>query len=206
MTHSHAVVWMDSKEAHVFRFNAEDVEHQRIKAHSPFRKVHHKAGVVGAGHQQLDRDYFDHIVDALRGVNEWLLVGPGGAKDQLVHHVDAHVAGVDRNRVWLSGREARVELVVDEQAPDVAIRHPPYEVLDVDAAVAQRAAVTIGLGDLGLECDDTLEAGHEIAHGPIQPHGRRTGLRGGGGSVPDRAGSSAESAVPAGPGRDGIGP
>ena len=102
MLHSHAVVWMDSKEAHVFRFNAEDVERQRIKAHSPFRKVHHKAGVIGAGHQQLDRDYFDHIVDALRGADEWLLVGPGGAKDQLVHHVETHIG-------WLKEKLFAVE-------------------------------------------------------------------------------------------------
>ena len=102
MSHSHAVVWMDSKEAHVFRFNAEDVEHERIRSHTPFRKVHHKAGVIGAGHLQLDRDYFDHIIDALRGANEWLLVGPGAAKDQLLHHVAAHVA-------WLKEKLIGVE-------------------------------------------------------------------------------------------------
>ena len=102
MSHSHAVVWMDSKEAHVFRFNAEDVEHERIRSHNPFRKVHHKAGVIGAGHLQLDRDYFDHIIDALRGANEWLLVGPGAAKDQLLHHVAAHVA-------WLKEKLVGVE-------------------------------------------------------------------------------------------------
>ena len=71
MPHSHAVVWMDSKEAHVFRL-------------------------------QLDRDYFDHIIDALRGTNEWLLVGPGAAKDQLLHHVAAHVA-------WLKEKLVGVE-------------------------------------------------------------------------------------------------
>ena len=54
MSHSHAIVWMDSKEAHVFQFNAEDVEKQRIVAQLPFRKIHHKAGVIGAGHVHLD--------------------------------------------------------------------------------------------------------------------------------------------------------
>ncbi len=37
MTHNHAIVWMDSKEARVFRFNAVDVENDRIRAHNPFR-------------------------------------------------------------------------------------------------------------------------------------------------------------------------
>lgn len=105
MPHSHAVVWMDSKEAHVFRFNAEDVEHERIKSHNPFRKVHHKAGVIGAGHLQLDRDYFDHIIDALRGANEWLLVGPGAAKDQLLHHVEAHVAWLKEKLVGIEAMD-----------------------------------------------------------------------------------------------------
>jgi len=94
MTHNHAIVWMDSKEAHVFRFNAGDVEHDRIKAHNPFRKVHHKAGVIGAGHMALDRSFFAGIVEALAGTTEWLLAGPSGAKEELLKHVDQHAPQV----------------------------------------------------------------------------------------------------------------
>ena len=50
MSHTHAVVWLDFKEAHIFLFNAEDVERKQIKAHAPSHKVHQKAGVVGSGH------------------------------------------------------------------------------------------------------------------------------------------------------------
>ena len=89
MSHSHAVVWMDSKEAHVFRFNRDDVEKHRIKAHLPFRKIHHKAGVIGAGHVHLDHKYFDEIVEALDGVQEWLLTGPSAAKDELRNYLKA---------------------------------------------------------------------------------------------------------------------
>ena len=81
--HTHAIVWIDSKEAHVFQFNADDVEKQRIKAHLPFRKIHHKAGVIGAGHVHLDHHYFDEIGKAFEGVQEWLLTGPGAAKDEM---------------------------------------------------------------------------------------------------------------------------
>lgn len=102
MSHGRAIVWMDSKEAHVFRFNAEDVEEERIKAHSPFRQVHHKAGVIGAGHSHLDRDFFDRIIDGLRGVHEWLLVGPSNAKNELLAHLDAHVP-------WLKAQMVGVE-------------------------------------------------------------------------------------------------
>ena len=88
MPHSHAIVWMDSKEAHVFRFNAADVEKARIKADRPYGKIHHKAGVVGSGHEHLDRAYFDDIAVALEGVEEWLLSGPHGAKEQMSAYVD----------------------------------------------------------------------------------------------------------------------
>ncbi len=102
MSHGRAIVWMDSKQAHIFRFNAEDVEEERIKAHSPFRQVHHKAGVIGAGHAHLDRDFFDRIIDALRGVREWLLVGPSNAKNELLAHLDAHVP-------WLKAQMVGIE-------------------------------------------------------------------------------------------------
>ena len=90
MSHSHAIVWMDTREAHVFSFNADDVEHERLEAHLPFRKVHHKAGVIGAGRTASDSDYFDRIVETLRGTREWILVGPGQAKDGLVNHLEKY--------------------------------------------------------------------------------------------------------------------
>jgi hypothetical protein len=38
------------------------------------------------------------------------------------------------------------------------------EFLDVHSPVAQRAAFPVGLGDFGLERDDTLKAWHEVGH------------------------------------------
>ena len=93
MTHSHALVWMDSREAHVFRFNADDVEMERIKAHMPSRKVHHKAGVIGAGHAGSDTEFFEQILDALHGTQEWILAGPGVAKQALVGFMEGHKTG-----------------------------------------------------------------------------------------------------------------
>jgi stalled ribosome rescue protein Dom34 len=87
MSHSHAIVWIDSKEAHVFQFNADDVEKQRIKAHLPFQKIHHKAGVIGAGHVHLDHHYFDEIAGTLEDVQEWILTGPSTAKDEMRNYL-----------------------------------------------------------------------------------------------------------------------
>ncbi|WP_289294454.1 translational machinery protein [uncultured Reyranella sp.] len=82
---------MDSKEAHIFRFNAVDAEGEVLKAHNPFRKVHHKAGAIGSGHAAIERDFLDRIVDAVRGTTSWLLVGPGQAKQALVRHLEEHL-------------------------------------------------------------------------------------------------------------------
>lgn len=97
MSHSHAIVWMDSREAHVFRFSADDIEKQRIRSHNPFRKIHHKAGVIGAGHAHLDHGYFEEIAEALDGVQEWLLTGPGIAKSELARHIDEHLPELKRS-------------------------------------------------------------------------------------------------------------
>lgn len=97
MTHSHAIVWMDSKEARIFAFNAADAERTRIEAHNPDRKVHHKAGVIGAGHMTLDAGFFDDIAAALHGTQEWLLVGPANAKLELLKHIDKHAPGLRKS-------------------------------------------------------------------------------------------------------------
>ena len=52
----------------------------------------------------------------------------------------------------------------------------PDEILDVDPAVAERAAVAVGLGDLRLEGDDALEARLELAH--RSPRSARMGRSG----------------------------
>jgi hypothetical protein len=65
--------------------------------------VHHKAGVIGAGHAALDLSFLDHIVDAVRGTEEWLLVGPAQAKQDLVRHLEKHLPHV---KATLVGVEA----------------------------------------------------------------------------------------------------
>jgi hypothetical protein len=99
MSHNHAIVWMDSKEARVFQFNASDVEKARIRAHNPFRQVHHKAGVIGAGHLELDTGFFQHILEGLHGATEWLLAGPSSAKFELLKYLDAHRPELRRSLV-----------------------------------------------------------------------------------------------------------
>ena len=91
-------------------------------------------------------------------------------------HVDAGIARAHAQRVRLGRRQAGQQLAVDQQAPDLLERDVADQLLDVDAAVAQRAAGPVGLGDLGGEGDDAFEAGLDFGgggHGVL--HGDATG-------------------------------
>ena len=76
--------------------------------------------------------------------------------------VSRRVAREPCGLVRLRIRHARVEVVVDEQTPDVFVGVMADELLDVNAAVAKRAAFAIGLGDLRLDRDDAFEPRLEI--------------------------------------------
>lgn len=101
MSFSHAIVWIDTKEAHVLRFSLAEAESERIKSHGHFRKVHHKAGSIGAGHEHLDHRYFDEIAEGLHDVEEWLLVGPGGAKQELASYLERQLPALGRKLAGL---------------------------------------------------------------------------------------------------------
>src|SRR5690349_10802627 len=46
----------------------------------------------------------------------------------------------------------------------MAVRHMPDQLLDIDAAIPERPALLVRLGDLGLERDDTFKARREVGH------------------------------------------
>jgi hypothetical protein len=58
-----------------------------------------------------------------------------------------------------------IERSVHQQSPHLLERHDADQVLDVDAAIAQRAALFVGLGDLGGEGDYALKAGLDLVAG-----------------------------------------
>ena len=111
MPRSRAIVWMDSRQASVFRFGAEDLAHDRLRADTPFLKVNHKAGRWRAGRPAADLDFLDRIIDALRGTRIWCLAGPDGAKDELVSYLDrykdrdGHIAALRDQLVSISSMD-----------------------------------------------------------------------------------------------------
>ncbi len=70
---------------------------------------------------------------------------------------------MDRQRERLGRRQSLAEPAVDQQPPHVAEGDPVVDqFLDVDAAVPQRAAVLVRLGDLGGEGHDAFQARDEV--------------------------------------------
>lgn len=90
MQHYHAVVWLDHREARVFFFNRDAVEEVDLGARSPNHHLHHRAGSVAGKRSPEDKHFFHEIVQALKPAKEWLILGPGSAKLELVKHVHSH--------------------------------------------------------------------------------------------------------------------
>jgi stalled ribosome rescue protein Dom34 len=89
MTYRHAIVWLDHREATVIDYSFDD-RHvvQVVNEHAP-HKIHRKSGVPGTGREGDDKEFFDEIVRALGTAEEVVVTGPGTAKHDFRHHVEA---------------------------------------------------------------------------------------------------------------------
>lgn len=102
MSHFHAVVWIDHREARVFHFSPTELDKLVIHPDRPAKQVHHKAGSVGAGHTAGDHEFLHAVADAIADAGAVLITGPGNCKAELVRHIEAHdpalkklIAGVE---------------------------------------------------------------------------------------------------------------
>jgi hypothetical protein len=53
----------------------------------------------------LDAAFFAQIVDDLAGATEWLLVGPSGAKQELLRYIDQHVPAARKSLVGVEAMD-----------------------------------------------------------------------------------------------------
>jgi len=90
MSHYHALVWIDHSEAHVMHISPDDVENSIVQPSKPHHKLHSRVGTLGSGRAPEDQDYYHSVVEALKGAQEILVVGPAQAKLQLIKHIHAH--------------------------------------------------------------------------------------------------------------------
>lgn len=102
MSHFHAVVWIDHREAHVITFDRDESEAALVHARAGHRQVHHREGSISGAKASEDPTFFRAVGAAVRGVGEILVTGPAAAKLHLYdwwkqHEPDiaAKVVGVE---------------------------------------------------------------------------------------------------------------
>ena len=99
MSHVHAVVWLDHREAKVVDFSVDDKHVVNVHHKGGHRQVHHRAGATGSGHSNDDGHYFDEIVTAIGDAQEVLVTGPGTAKTAFREHVAKRHAAIAKRIV-----------------------------------------------------------------------------------------------------------
>ena len=131
------------------------------------------AGGLGDERQRLHR-HPGEVVTRLLGADVKQRAQPPGRGERRHRalHVHPDVAVVRGQLIRLGRREPWVEGVVDEQSPHVAVGHVAGELLDVHASVAERSALFVGFGDLGLERHNAFETWLEVGHQRLSPPGR----------------------------------
>jgi stalled ribosome rescue protein Dom34 len=95
MTHYHAVVWLDHQKAKVIHFNAAEADAVKVATDAPNHLIHnqhhaHQAGLRDGRRTPEDRHYYEAVVKALGDAREWLIMGPGEAKQEFSKHVAEH--------------------------------------------------------------------------------------------------------------------
>ena len=79
----HAVVWIDHHSAQVLQFDAEQVQAQKVKAHSHHTKQHGST-------VRTEHEFFGEVCDALAGIPELLITGSHTAQVDFKHYVEKH--------------------------------------------------------------------------------------------------------------------
>jgi stalled ribosome rescue protein Dom34 len=87
MSFHQAVVWVDQAEAHVMHLNPSS--EKQLVIHSQHRKdqLAHKKLAAGKQQQREEQSFYEQISLAISGMSEILIIGPNGAKDELINHM-----------------------------------------------------------------------------------------------------------------------
>lgn len=90
MSHYHAVVWIDHREAKVFHFSPTEVDKLVLHPDHPTKHIHHKANTVGSGHASPNHEFLHAVAQSIADAGAVLMAGPANTKDQLVAHIEQH--------------------------------------------------------------------------------------------------------------------
>ena len=99
MTHYHACVWIDHREARIFGIGLDEADSAVTANAHATHHIHRKANQVGMGTDKLDHAFLAEVAEKLEPVQAILIAGPGQAKHELAAYLEAH-APILAKRVW----------------------------------------------------------------------------------------------------------
>jgi stalled ribosome rescue protein Dom34 len=82
----HAIVFIDHEHAKVFHLDGIDAHGASLKQHAHHKS--HSAKHKVDGKAQHDHKLFEEVVKEMQSAQEILVVGPGTAKNELIHHIE----------------------------------------------------------------------------------------------------------------------
>lgn len=98
----HGLVWIDHREADVFRFDETSDTKVVINSHTSVQRLHHQNRPEASEREPADTEFFARIVSALDRTAGLMIAGPGEARHDFERYVrrnrpdlGAHVHGVD---------------------------------------------------------------------------------------------------------------
>jgi stalled ribosome rescue protein Dom34 len=86
----HAVVWIDHRQARVFFLTRDTADEITLDTSRTFDQAHKHAGTREGNRTPTDETFLHEVVEALKPAQEWLIIGPGIAKEELAKHVKHH--------------------------------------------------------------------------------------------------------------------
>ena len=90
MSHSHAVVWIDHRQARIFHFDATEADERDVRPKDPAPHLHHHANSIGSGHAAEDQKFLHQVAASIGDAKEALITGPANAKHELMKHIGHH--------------------------------------------------------------------------------------------------------------------
>ena len=94
--HSHAIVWIDHREARIFHVSATETDRAVVHSGRTGQNLHHKANARGSGHVGLDKEFFEHVVADLAHTRAILITGPANAKVELKTYIAEQHPDLDK--------------------------------------------------------------------------------------------------------------
>ncbi len=79
---SAAVIWLDHDSASIYRLSPGNLGKEQVKRHSSHDTKEHK--------KAEEEKYFHELANRIANVKEILVMGPGTAKQEFVHHLENH--------------------------------------------------------------------------------------------------------------------